>query len=801
MPNYDFQGLSARLLGQAESLLPNWLPGGRREGREWVCADLSGSKGKTLKVNLDKGMWHDFASGDGGGDLIDLFANIRNIGLGQAFRELSNDVGFIQGNDYTPPAPMPEPKPETGPPPSEDVLKFSFETEKLGKPKGVWIHRDEVGKALMVAARYDYIEDGEQAKAVLPWSWHLRQNRWVMRALGYPAKRPQPLYGTEKLALNPGKQVLVVEGAKKAEAAQRLVGTLMVVMSWPGGSSAVRRCDWSVLAGRSVVLWPDADLKHYKLAGGVEGELKPYEEQPGPKAMQIVGELLKPLCPSVKIVDVGLELARADGWDAADAESEGWDTARLLAWIKPRARLWTAEPIVYPGLPKVALEMLKQAPKPVAEVVAPPLQPIPTVTLEVDEGPQMTASTYATWERLNIATTRGGQPYYNTDNCLRFITNETLLENYLWYDDFHCKLFTQFDIAKFKPLASPREWTEMDEIELMIHMQRHVGLVKMNLDMVRQGVKLYASKNVRNEPREWLNGLVWDGQERIEAFLAYAFGVENSHYVDAASKNWLMSIAARVLMPGCKVDTMLILRGEQGARKSMALRALGGQFFSDVNVSVENPKDFAIALHGKLIVELAELTAFTKAGAEAVKKMLSTQTDDYRPVFGKYNINHPRYTVFAGSTNETFFLNDPTGARRFWPITCTKINVPWIEENREQLFAEAAVKVRNWMKTREDKDGWWEMPALETKEVQELHRQFDEWENLVAAWLNVGIDGLAPLNETTTGDVLHYALGIEKDRWNKKNQGNVGRIMAIFGWQNKVVNREGISKRVWVRAQ
>ena len=64
-----------------------------------------------------------------------------------------------------------------------------------------------------------------------------------------------------------------------------------------------------------------------------------------------------------------------------------------------------------------------------------------------------------------------------------------------------------------------------------------------------------------------------------------------------------------------------------------------------------------------------ELSAFSKAGADAVKKMLSTQFDDYRPVFGKYNISHPRYTVFGGSTNEMFPLNDPTGAPPFLGLT------------------------------------------------------------------------------------------------------------------------------------
>ena len=174
---------------------------------------------------------------------------------------------------------------------------------------------------------------------------------------------------------------------------------------------------------------------------------------------------------------------------------------------------------------------------PPVEVVA---QPRPQVDIVVDEGPNMTASTYATWERLNINTARGGQPYYNTDNCLRFLTNETVLRDYLWYDEI---FIASCSPSSTSPSSRPwgpcrgsgRRWIE---IELMIHMQRHVGLVKMNLDMVRQAVKLYASKNIRNEPREWLSGLVWDGQPRLEAFFSAALGVEFSDYTAAASRNW-----------------------------------------------------------------------------------------------------------------------------------------------------------------------------------------------------------------------------------------------------------------------
>jgi hypothetical protein len=48
----DFAALEAALLDRAETLVPQWLPGGKRVGPEWVCADLSGGAGRSCSINL-----------------------------------------------------------------------------------------------------------------------------------------------------------------------------------------------------------------------------------------------------------------------------------------------------------------------------------------------------------------------------------------------------------------------------------------------------------------------------------------------------------------------------------------------------------------------------------------------------------------------------------------------------------------------------------------------------------------------------------------------------------------------------
>ena len=819
--NLDFDGLAARLLSQAEALLTQWLPGGKKLGKEYICAGLKGGQGRKLSVNLATGLWKDFSGGPGGGDLISLYAAIRGLKNGEAFKELSADTGFTQAEDYTPPPPAPEPLPEVGPPPSEDLLNFEFSHFQHGKPAAYWVYRDETGKALMVVARYE-TPDGKQ---VLPWTWHVAENRWTCRGWGWPStKVPRPLYGLEKLPNHPGKQVLVVEGEKKADAAQKIVGSALVVVAWSGGAQSIKRADWGPLAGRSVVLWPDADLK--RLNEDLGGGLKPYLEQPGPGAMQAIAGLLSGKCPVVKVLDVGVDEGRKDGWDAADALEEGWDLAKFLAWAKPRLNTWQwagpepeapvrtiAEMFVHePGtrpateeeIEKVK-ELLKDSEhliddanfvpepspepaRPAAEVEILPPRGVP----EADT--TFSPSLFSTWERLQLSCLKNGQPHINLDNVYRFLTNEKSFIDYLWYDEFHEEVFTQFDPKTHERLAKPRPWNDGDELILLNYLQRHVGLTKMPLLTVQQGVALYSRNHVRNEPKEWLKGLVWDKKPRCDHLLTQGFGAEYSEYTTTLSKNWLTSMAARILRPGCQVDTMPVLCGKQGIKKSTSLDALASPWFAELNQKIDS-LEFFRALRGKVMVEIAELAAFKRNQIEEIKKMLTTKQDHYRGLWERHTVAHPRRTVFVGTTNAHDFLSDETGARRFWPVECKKANPEWIKENREQLFAEACARFRVWEKSRLDVDGWWLMPGVELKEQHENFRDYDEWENPINEYLeevSKQIDGMASIS-----DVAHNALGLPAVKIDRIVQLRIGKVLKIAGWRSTVVRNGDSTKRVW----
>lgn len=288
----------------------------------------------------------------------------------------------------------------------------------------------------------------------------------------------------------------------------------------------------------------------------------------------------------------------------------------------------------------------------------------------------------------------------------------------IWYDQFHNNYFADWDggvgdrLVEVRPVDDAwlrRCWTTI--------VSEDTRLAKVGQSIIQAAVNRVADDDVRSEPRDWLLGLQWDGVERLEGWLTTSFGVEASKYYSDVGRCWMVSLAARIMRPGCKVDTMPVLVGPQGTSKSSALEALGGKWYVAVNVSLDRPQDFLATLAGKLVAEIPELDAINGArvSKQRVKALLSTAADVYRPPYGKVASEFKRTAVFAGTTNDVGWHGDETGARRFWPIECWgDINLGWIRENRDQLFAEAAARLARG-------ESWWDFDRAEQERRMEAH--------------------------------------------------------------------------------
>lgn len=350
-PPIKFDAIAAAAVSALPGLLAEWFPAGHREGPEFKIGSLAGEPGRSLSVNLRDGHWKDFASGEGGSDPISLLAAIRSCGMAEAARELDERLA----TGITQPAYEPPKYREKGEwvpiiPVPANAGAATFKHHRFGKASRTWEYLDAKGRLIGYVCRFDLPDGG---KDVVPRCYCQggdgRQWRW----LSFP--KPRPLYGLNELAQRPGAGVLIVEGEKACDAARAICPG--VVITWPGGGKATRFVDWSPLAGRKVLIWPDAD-------------------QPGHKAAAEIAAALKGIASKVRILqppDGVLE-----GWDAADAVADGWTITEFSEFAKPpKAK---PEPVAAPpapeepppgyGLPDETIEPLEDD----AEPIGPPQQ-------------------------------------------------------------------------------------------------------------------------------------------------------------------------------------------------------------------------------------------------------------------------------------------------------------------------------------------------------------------------------------------------------------------------------------------
>jgi putative DNA primase/helicase len=260
---------------------------------------------------------------------------------------------------------------------------------------------------------------------------------------------------------------------------------------------------------------------------------------------------------------------------------------------------------------------------------------------------------------------------------------------------------------------------------------------------------------------------------------------------------WLISAVARIYRPGVKADHMLILEGEQGARKSTALKILAGEEWFTDELPDLGSKDAAIHMQGVWIVEIAELDAIGRAEVSRIKAFLTRTTDRFRPPYGRHTVEIKRQCVFAGTVNPDTYLRDETGNRRFWPIRCGDIDVEGLARDRDQLWAEAVSRFKSgaiwWL---EDKD-----LLKAARDEQDKRYQSDAWDGLIDRWLthevksinrgHVGFDDwrdeeferVEPIRDVSVGEILAEGIGIEPARWTKPDQMRAGSWLKSRNWK------------------
>jgi predicted P-loop ATPase len=262
----------------------------------------------------------------------------------------------------------------------------------------------------------------------------------------------------------------------------------------------------------------------------------------------------------------------------------------------------------------------------------------------------------------------------------------------------------------------------------------------------------------------------------------------------AVGQAMLIAAVARIYEPGCKVDTVPILEGAQGARKSTAVKAMFDPWFTDELADLGS-KDACLQTQGVWGVEVSELDAMTRGEVSRIKAFISRTTDRFRPPYGHRVIETARECVFWGTTNSDSYLKDETGGRRFWPIKVGKIDIDGLIGVRDMLWAEAkALYEKNtpWWLAKDD--------VLKQAEDQQRGRYIgDPWERHISDYVESSFDG-----EVSVDVILRNALELPISHCGQIEMNRVARVLRSLGLVRTQVRIGGDKtgdtggKRVWV---
>jgi predicted P-loop ATPase len=403
-----------------------------------------------------------------------------------------------------------------------------------------------------------------------------------------------------------------------------------------------------------------------------------------------------------------------------------------------------------------------------------------------------TAKQAAEVPEVALLTSSQGGVIASIENVLRVLRGDQLLYCRWAYDEFAEKVVVNSRLPwDANGLHYPRQVNDQDFSQLAAYFMRAHRL-NVSTSMALEGVWVAARESAFHPVREYILGAVpkWDGKPRIDTWLIDFCGAEDCQVNRWIGSWWLMSAVRRIADPGCKNDYCLILEGRQGRKKSQALEALASrEWFTDDVPNIQDTVAAAQNIAGKWIVELAELSCVRSAkDVEAVKGFLTRQIDRYRVPYGRVSEDHPRQSVFAGSVNDSEYLTDPTGNRRFWAVRVSdkNVDVEGLREIRDQLWAEAAVRMasgeKHWPETEAQK-------ALFERSIAK-RQVSDSWSDKILCWLDnpIGYRGQA----LTTAFLLEQVFDIRAAR--RGDDARVSACLQSLGWRRDVSG----TLRVWV---
>jgi hypothetical protein len=362
------------------------------------------------------------------------------------------------------------------------------------------------------------------------------------------------------------------------------------------------------------------------------------------------------------------------------------------------------------------------------------------------------------WE----ATDKNGRPRPTCTNARRALL---ALGVKCRYDEFHDKCLVEGKVVL--------QHVNLDLVAADLRRKIHAAYsFDPGKNNIIDAIEQLCVRNKFNPVLDYLNGLKWDGEPRLDRWLTTYLGAEDNELNREFGQLALIAAVRRVRRPGTKFDPIIVLEGPMGTQKSMTIEVLAGtENFSDQTILGVHDREAQELLSGIWLFEIAELSNIRRAEVEHIKAFASRTIDRARPAYGRTRVDQPRRCVLFATTNNDQYLKEAD--RRFWPVKTKTIDIAALKRDRDQLWAEASRREpgASIVLRRE----LWKAAGFE----QEQREEHDPWDDKLAAAC-----GTIEQDEerVSTADLLGTVLGIHISKQRDIDYKRLGRCMRRLGW-------------------
>jgi len=369
---------------------------------------------------------------------------------------------------------------------------------------------------------------------------------------------------------------------------------------------------------------------------------------------------------------------------------------------------------------------------------------------------------------------------------------------------FHVARDTFLEEVMVKPYtrggqSAWRRLQDEDYVALRIHLESELSFDPLGTTNVRDVLHAVARSHQFDSAREFVLGLEWDGIPRVDRFFTDYIETTDTRFGRAVARYLFSALAGRALEGGIKADMVpILISGEQGLLKTSAIEALAPipDVFVDINLASDDEKLVRL-IKGKLVAEIGEMRGLWGSQIENVKSFITRRFDHWVPKYKEQAIHYPRRCVFIGTGNHHDILNDPTGTRRFLPMTVVRIDIDAIKRDVRQLWAEGRVLF--------DTHGiiWQDAQAL-GRDNNAAYTMEDPWLEVIREWLaKEDVDGKTVFDRqgaVSTATILTLGLGHKESQANSGNGKRVGEVMRSLGYVRRRVMVGAVRDYFWVKA-